>query len=63
MPGIIQKNVFRLEISIDHVESMQTFEGAKKLGCVESRSVNIESLFSLKMMEQFSAVDESQDKV
>ena len=34
--GVVQQNIFRLEVSIDDVEPMQTFEGAKEFGRIES---------------------------
>ena len=63
MTRVIQQDIFGLEISVDHVESMQTFEGAKKFGCVEAGSINIEPLLSLKMVEQFSPIHKRKNKV
>lgn len=63
MPRVIEQNIFRLEISVNNVESMQTFEGAKKFGGVESGSIDIKPLFSLKMVEQFSPVDKRKNKI
>lgn len=42
---------------------MQTFKGAKELGSVESGSIDIKALLSLKMMEKLSAIDKGQDKI
>lgn len=63
MTRVVEQNVFRLEISVDNVESMQTLEGAKKFGCVESGSIDIEPLLSLKMVEQFSPIHKRKNKV
>lgn len=63
MSAVVEKDVLGLEVTINNLESVQTFQGTEQLCGVETRAVDIETLFSLKMMEQLTTVDESQDKV
>lgn len=60
---IIKQNVFRLEITVDDLETVQTFQGTEELCCVESRPVDVESLFLLQVVEKFTTVDECQHQV
>ena len=61
--SVIQENVLGLQISVDDLKSMQALESAEQLCGVEAGSVNIESLFSLQMVEQLSSVHKCEDEV
>ena len=63
MPGVIEKNILRLEIAVDDLEAVQTLESAQQLCGVETGSVDIKSLFPLQMVEQLSAVHKCQHEV
>lgn len=63
MPGVIEKNVLRLKISVDNLEAVQTLESAQQLCGVETGSVDIKPLFPLQMVEQLSAVHKRQYEV
>lgn len=63
MACVIKQNVLRLQVSVNDVEAVQTLECAQKFSCVESRSVDIESLLLLQVVEQFSSIDKCEDKV
>jgi hypothetical protein len=63
MPSVIQQDVLRLKITIDHTKPMQTFQSAQQLGGVEAGAVDFEFPFPLQMMEQFASVDERQNQV
>ena len=58
MTGVIQEDIFRLQIAVNDVEAMKTFQGAEKLGCIEARPVDVESLLPLQVVEELSAVHE-----
>ena len=61
--SVIEKNVLWLQITIDDVEAVQTLESTQKFCRVESRPVDVEALFFLQMVEQFSPIDKGKDKV
>lgn len=63
MPRIVKEDIFWLQITVNHIETVQALESAKELGRVESCSIDIKALFSLKVMEELSTVDERQDEV
>ena len=63
VPGIIEKNVLRLQITIDDIETMQTLQGAQKFCSVESSTINVETLFLLQVMEEFTAVHKGENEV
>lgn len=63
MSSVIEKNVLRLEISVDNLEAVQTLESAQQLCGVETGSVDIKSLLPLQMVEQLSAVHKRQHEV
>jgi hypothetical protein len=63
MSSVIEKNVLRLEISVNNLESVQTLESAQQLCGVETGSVDVESLFSLQVVEQLSTVHKCQNKI
>lgn len=63
MPGVIEKNVLRLKISVDNLKAVQTLESAQQLCGIETGSVDIKSLFPLQMVEQLSAVHKRQYEV
>jgi hypothetical protein len=48
-----------VHVPINDIHRVQTFECREKLGGVEPRSFFAKSALALKMVEQFSAVDES----
>jgi hypothetical protein len=61
--GVIDQNVFRLQITIDNLEAVQALQSAKQFGCVEARSVDIKSLLPLEVMEELSAIHKGQYQV
>lgn len=61
--AVIKKDVLGLEITVDHLESVQALQGTKQLSSVETRAVDIETLFSLQMVEQLTAIDKRQDEI
>lgn len=63
MPGVVEQNVLGLEISVDDVETMKTLECAEKLCSIEARSINVEALLPLQVVEQLSTVDKCEHKV
>lgn len=63
MSSVIEKNVLRLEVTVDDLESVETFQSAQQLRSIESRSVDIKSLFFLKMMEELATIHKCQDEI
>ena len=63
MSAVIKKDVLGLKITVDHLESVQALQGTKQLSSVETRAVDIETLFSLQMVEQLTAIDKCQDEI
>jgi len=61
MSSVIEKNVFRLEITVDDLKPVETFQSAQQLRGVEPRSVDIKSLFFLEMMEKLATIHKCQD--
>lgn len=61
--GIIEKNIFGFQVTVDDLESMQAFERTQQLRSIEPSTVYVEALLSLQVMEQLSAVYKSQNKV
>jgi hypothetical protein len=59
----IQKNIFRLEISINDAILMQTADCAHQLSSVEACSPLREFLLSSQMREQLSSVEEIHSEV
>ena len=63
MALVVKQDILGLEISVDDAESVQTFQRAEQLCRVETRAVNVESVFFLQMVEQFASVDKGENKV
>jgi hypothetical protein len=63
MSCVIEKDVFRFQVTVDDLEAVQALECAEQFSCIETRSVDVESLLSLKVMEELPAVHERQDEV
>lgn len=63
MAGIIEKNVFRFQVTVNNVETVQTLKRTQQLRGIETGSIDIESLFFLQMVEQLTTIDEGQDEV
>lgn len=63
MTSVVKKNVLRLEVAVNDLEAMQALKRAKQLGGIETGTVDIESLLSLKVMEQFPTVHKRKDKI
>ena len=63
MPSVVQKNVLWLQITVDDIETMQTLQGAQKFRCVESSTINVETLFLLQVVEELTAVHEGENEV
>ena len=63
MSRIIKEDVFWFEIPVDNVETVKTFQSAKELSGIESRSIDIEALLTLQVVEKLSSIDKGQYKV
>jgi hypothetical protein len=63
MSSVVKKDVLGFQVAVDDLEAMQALEGAEQLGSIETSTVNVESLLSLKVMEQLSTIHKSQNKV
>jgi hypothetical protein len=63
MSSVVEKDVLGLQVTVNDVETVQTLQSTQKFGCVESSTINVESLLLLQMVEKLTAVDESQDEV
>lgn len=59
MSVIVKQDVFRLEVTIHNVESMEVLESEEELGAVEPRPLFAEALLLLEMVEQLAAVDKT----
>lgn len=55
---VIDENVLRLQVAVDDTESVQALESTQELCSVETRSVDVEALLLLEMVEELAAVDE-----
>ncbi len=54
MAGVIEENVLGLEITVDDVETVETFEGAEKFGRVETSPIDVEPLFAIPPAPEIS---------
>lgn len=63
MASVIEKNVLRFQITVNDLETMQTLQGTQQLRSVEARSVDIEALFLLKMMEKLATINKRKNQV
>lgn len=63
MTSVVKKNVLRFQVAVNDLETMQALKRAEQLGGIETGTVDIESLLSLKVMEQLSTVHKRQDKI
>lgn len=61
--AVIKKDILRLKVTVDHLESMQAFQGTKQFSSVETCTVDIETLFSLQVVEQFTTINERQNEI
>ena len=61
--GVVEENVFWLQITVNDVEAVQTLESAEKLGRVKAGAIDVESLLLLQVMEEFATVDKRKDQV
>ena len=55
---VIDKDVLWLQVTVDDTESMQALESTQKFRSVETRSVDVEALLLLEVVEKLAAVDE-----
>jgi hypothetical protein len=60
---VVQQNILRLEITVDHIESVQVFQCKKEFRRIESRSGLVELALSLEVVEEFSAIHKCQHEV
>lgn len=63
MTGVVEQDIFGFEVPINHFEPMQTLQSTKQFSSVEPRTVDIEALFPLKVMEQLTAIYEGKNQV
>lgn len=63
VPTVIKKDVLGLKIAIDDLEPVQALQSTKQFCGIETRTVDIETLFPLKVMEQLTTVDERQNQI
>lgn len=63
VPGIIQQDILRLQVTINNIEPVKMFQRAKQLGGVEPAPVLVKLSFPLQMVEEFSAIHETHHKV
>lgn len=49
--SIVKQDVFRLQIAVDDVETVQTFQSTHELSCIESCPVDVKPLLFLQMVE------------
>lgn len=49
--SVVQENIFRLEIPVDNIETMETLQCTQKLGGIKAGAIDVESLFTLEMMK------------
>jgi hypothetical protein len=47
MTGVVEKNILRLQVTVDYVKHVQVLQGAQQFSGVESTSVFVESAFTL----------------
>jgi hypothetical protein len=57
MSSVVKKDVLRFQITIDDLEAVQTLKRAKQFRGIETSTVDIKALFSLKVVEQLAAVN------
>jgi hypothetical protein len=63
MARVVEKNVLGLQITVNNVEAVQTLQCAKQFSSIESRTVDVEALLFLQVVEQLASVDECQNQV
>jgi hypothetical protein len=63
MPSVIKKNILWLQVAINNIESVKTFQRTQQLCSVEASSIDIKSLFFLEMMEQLSSIDKRKNQI
>lgn len=57
MTGVVQQNVFWLQIAIYDVEAMQVLQCTKQFCSIEPATILVELAFALQVIEQLSAVN------
>ena len=63
VPGIIQQDILRLQVSINDIEPVKVFQRAKQLRGVEPAPVLVKLSFPLQMVEELSAIHETHHEV
>lgn len=57
MTGVVQQDVFWLQIAIYDVEAMQVLQRTKQFCSIEPTTALVELAFALQVIEQLSTVD------
>lgn len=57
MTGVVQQDVFWLQIAIYDVEAMQVLQCTEQFCSIEPTTVLVELAFALQVIEQLSPVD------
>lgn len=47
MTSVIEQDVLGLQVSVNDIEAVQALESTQKFSCVETRSVDVETLLFL----------------
>ena len=63
MTSVIKENVLRLQITINDIEPMETFESTQELGGIETCPIDIEPLLFLQVVEQLATIDKCKYEV
>lgn len=56
MASVIQKDILRLQVTVDDVKHVQVLQGAQQFSGVESASVLVESTLALQVIEQLPSI-------
>jgi hypothetical protein len=56
--SVIKQNVLWLQVTVNDIEAVQTFQSTEEFGSIESGPVDIETLLLLEMMEKLATIDE-----
>ena len=63
VPGVIKKDIFGFEVSVDNIESVKTLQSTQKLCGVKPGPIDVEFTLPLQMVEKLASVHKCQDEI
>lgn len=54
---VIEQNILWLQVTVDDIETVKTFQSTEKFSSIKSGSVDIKTLLLLEMVEKLATID------